>query len=33
MAAALCPTRALYRYITTKVAAIEGVRTVETVPT
>jgi DNA-binding Lrp family transcriptional regulator len=33
MASALCasPTE-LYRYITTKVAAIEGVRTVETVP-
>ena len=33
MASALCPDpAALYRYITTKVAAIEGVRTVETVP-
>jgi DNA-binding Lrp family transcriptional regulator len=33
MASALCTDPAeLYRYITTKVAAIEGVRTVETVP-
>ena len=33
MASALCANPAeLYRYITTKVAAIEGVRTVETVP-
>jgi DNA-binding Lrp family transcriptional regulator len=33
MASALCPDPTdLYRYITTKVAAIEGVRTVETVP-
>lgn len=33
MASALCADPAeLYRYITTKVAAIEGVRTVETVP-
>lgn len=33
MASALCPDPgALYRYITTKVAAVEGVRTVETVP-
>jgi DNA-binding Lrp family transcriptional regulator len=33
MASALCASPAeLYRYITTKVAAIEGVRTVETVP-
>ena len=33
MASALCPDpAALYRYITTKVAAIDGVRTVETVP-
>jgi DNA-binding Lrp family transcriptional regulator len=33
MASALCENPAeLYRYITTKVAAVEGVRTVETVP-